>query len=76
EHGVIPDNFPAQQAIEIVLQRRQALRKFLQLCKVNGADFAVFQGKRAAGMFVGTDRVQAEHLAGDLKTGDLLTPID
>ncbi|MNF92643.1 hypothetical protein D3C84_752920 [compost metagenome] len=59
-----------------MLQGWQLLGELLQLSEVERTDLAVLKGERTAGMFVGTDRVQAKHLAKYLKAGDLLSTVD
>ena len=73
---MIAHDFPAEYFVEAVLQGRQLMGEFFQVSLVDGADFAVLEGKRIAGVLIGADGVQTEHLAGYVKPRDLFTTID
>ena len=72
---MITHDLPAEDLVQVVLQRRQGLGQLFQLGKGNRAHLAIFQGKGAAGVQVAADGIQPEDLPGHLEPGDLFTTV-
>ena len=72
---VIPDNFPAHDLVEVVLEGNHFPGQTFQARVGDNADFAVFQGHRVTGVGFRADAVQPQQFPGHLKAGDLIPAV-
>ena len=64
-----------EQPEQLALQRRLAAGQRIELLERNLHHLAVLERDGVAGIAVRTDAVEAQHLAGHVKTGDLLASV-
>ena len=73
--AVLTHDFAAHDLVHMALHRRNVAREFFNAVKGHEADLGVFERNGVAGVVVAGNAVQAQHLAGHLKAGDLLVPV-
>ena len=72
---MVTHDLAAHDLVEMVLQGMDFARQAFQAREGNGADFAVFERDRIAGVMFGADAVEAQQFAGHLEAGDLFAPV-